>query len=234
MLKTTVCASAVLAVTLAACGAPRPRPPTPREALQLEQKPPALAAVGVYRIDAGRSELRVLVYRAGPMARFGHNHVMTNRAISGSVTVADTLSSSVFSLSVPAAEFVVDDAEMRREEGADFEGDIAPDAKDGTLRNMLSPSLLDAAEFPSILVRSVAVDDSHGALTATLSIQIAGHESTVMAPFTLEVDSGRLSAWGSVDLRQTELGLTPFSLMLGVLKVQDEIHMKFRIVATSS
>ena len=33
----------------------------------------------VYRIDERQSELRILVYRAGPLARLGHNHVMVNR-----------------------------------------------------------------------------------------------------------------------------------------------------------
>ena len=67
----------VLTVALSACGAPRPRPtPAPGSARLSSQ---TLPAAGHYRIDGGQSELRLLVYRAGPMARFGHNHVMVNR-----------------------------------------------------------------------------------------------------------------------------------------------------------
>jgi len=47
-------------------------------------------------------ELRLLVYRAGPMARLGHNHVILNRAVGGWVDAAARLESASFSLYVPA------------------------------------------------------------------------------------------------------------------------------------
>jgi hypothetical protein len=161
---------------------------------------------------------------------------MVNHAIRGAVNLADMPGDSVFWLTVPVAGFVVDDAEARREEGADFDGDIPDDAKSGTLHNMLSPALLNADEFPEIAVRSVAESGTRaasgaGALTATVVISVAGHESTVDVPLTLHVDSRRLSATGSLELRQTALGLTPFSLMLGALQVQDAMTIKFEIVA---
>jgi hypothetical protein len=189
-----------------------------------------------YHIDENQSELRILVYRAGPLARLGHNHVIVNHAIRGAVSLADVAGDSVFWLSVPVAGFEVDDAEARREEGADFAGDIPDDAKSGTLHNMLSAALLDAEEFPVISVKSVAASRAQngsgaGASTATVAISIAGHESTVDVPFTLQVDSRRLSATGSLELRQSVLGLTPFSLMLGALQVQDAMTIKFEIVA---
>ena len=77
-------------------------------------------------------------------------------------------SAAAFSLRIPAAGFVVDDAALRREEGADFAEETSEDAKSGTLRNMLSPALLDAAQFPAITVRSLAVTVAHGALEASL------------------------------------------------------------------
>jgi hypothetical protein len=36
---------------------------------------------------------------------------------------------------------------------------------------------------------------------------------------------------GEMPLRQSDLGLTPFSAMLGALQVEDEMRVKFRIVA---
>ena len=163
---------------------------------------------------------------------------MVNRAISGAVSLADAAGASEFWLNVPVAGFVVDDAEARREEGADFAGDVPDDAKSGTLHNMLSAALLDAEKFPEITVESVAASGAQngaaaGASTATVAISVAGHESKVDVPFTLQVDSRRLSATGSLELRQSLLGLTPFSLMLGALQVQDAMTIKFDIVAVS-
>jgi len=227
----------VLALLLTACGALKARhaaPPKPEEAITRPGLPPGR----VYRVDETQSELRILVYRAGPLARFGHNHVMVNRAISGAVSLAAAAGESEFWLNVPVAGFVVDDAEARREEGADFAGDIPDDAKSGTLHNMLSAALLDAEEFPAITVKSVAASGAQngsgaGALTATVAISVAGHESKVDVPFTLQVDPRRLSATGSLELRQSALGLTPFSLMLGALQVQDSMTIKFDIVAAA-
>jgi hypothetical protein len=228
-----------LVLLLAACGAPRPRqagPQTPEESASRAGSPPAGK---VYRIDETRSELRILVYRAGPLARFGHNHVVVNRSIRGTVNVADAAGASEFRLDVPVAAFVVDDAQARRDEGADFAADVPDDAKSGTVHNMLSAALLDGDEFPMITLSSVAVsasDDTSGAATflARVAISIAGHESTIEVPFTLESDSRQLSATGTLELRQSALGLVPYSLMLGALQVQDAMTIKFEIAATTS
>jgi YceI-like domain len=222
----------VLALLLAACGAPRPRPAAPPPKPEESISRPGLPPGRVYRIDENQSELRILAYRAGPLAHFGHNHVMVNHAIRGTVSLADAPVDSVFWLTVPVAGFVVDDGQARREEGVDFAGDIPDDAKSGTMHNMLSAALLNADEFPVIAVRSVAESGAGaGAMTATVAISVAGHESTVDVPLTLHVDSRRLSATGSLELRQTALGLTPFSLLLGALQVQDAMTIKFEIVA---
>ena len=241
MLK--ICAVGILVLALAGCGAPRARQAAPAVQENSASSPAVSASGRVYRIDEKESELRVLVYRAGPLARLGHNHVMVNRAIRGSVTVADAVGGrapvagagasagsagmSSFSLSVPVAGFVVDDAQARREEGADFAAEVPDDARAGTLRNMQSTAVLDADEFPAISVSGVDIAEK----TAAVAINVAGHESKIEVPFALRLDAGRLVASGSVELRQTALGLTPYSLMLGALQVQDALTVKFKIVA---
>jgi hypothetical protein len=250
---------AALALVLAACAAPKARHPMPQGPGE-SPPPPGLPLPGrAFRIDENQSELRILVYRAGPLARLGHNHVMVNRAIRGTVNRADEPGASVFSLIIPAAGFVVDDAQARSEEGPDFSGEIPEDAKSGTLHNMLSAAVLDADEFPSITINSVAVAGTPGTpgapgepgvtsgatppgavapgtgvLSATVAISVAGHESKLEVPFTLQTDSSRLSATGSMEVRQSTIGLTPYSLMLGALQVQDAMRIKFKFVAVPS
>jgi hypothetical protein len=226
----------VLVLALAACGAPKARhggPQNPHEPV----RPADLQVSGkTYRVDASQSELRVLVYRAGPLARFGHNHVVINRALRGTVDPAQ--GAAAFQLTVPAAGFAVDDAQARGEEGPDFAADVPDAAKSGTLQNMRGAAVLDADEFPIITVNSIAVltkqdapDSDLGKTIATVLISVAGHESTIEVPFTLQSDSSRLTATGSLELRQSDLGLTPYSLMLGALQVQDLMTIKFKIVA---
>ena len=234
----------ILALLLAACTAPRPRNAAPQNPGESPAAPNLPLHGKVYRIDESRSELRILVYRAGPLAHLGHNHVIVNRSIRGVVDLAETAEETEFSMEVPAAAFVVDDAQARSEEGPDFAAAVPDEAKSGTLHNMLSTSLLDADEFPMITVKSIAVAGAPGTprsdvpdagtLTVTVAITVAGHESRVDVPFTLRRDSDHLSVTGSFELRQTALGLTPFSLMLGALQVQDAMTVKFNIVAGPS
>jgi hypothetical protein len=225
-----------LALVLVACGALKARHGAPQPA----EEPAAAVELPTrgkpYAIDANQSELRVLVYRAGPLARFGHNHVMVNRALSGAVSLADATGASAFWLNIPAAGFVVDDRIARAQEGPDFSAEVSDDARSGTLQNMLGAAVLDAAEFPVITVKSIAISAAPGAqgaeaLIASVVVSIAGHESTVDAPLAALWDSHQLSVSGSLELRQSALGLTPYSLMLGALQVQDAVTIKFKIVA---
>ena len=220
----------ICALLSAACGAPRQRPPPP--SLGEPAATVGSPAADFYRIDPSRSEVRILVYRAGALARFGHNHVVVNRAIRGSVAAAPGGAAS-FSLSIPCAAFVVDDAQARRDEGADFAAEVSDDAKTGTLHNMLSAAVLDADEFPDIAVNGISMSgsDASGAAKASVAVRVAGHESKIEVPFVLERDPRRASASGSVELRQSALGLSPFSLMLGALQVQDTMTIKFKIAA---
>ena len=78
----------VLALALAACGAPRARQGTPQSPDASAGRPELPVGGTVYHVDEAQSELRILVFRAGPLAHFGHNHVMVNRTIRGAVSVA--------------------------------------------------------------------------------------------------------------------------------------------------
>jgi hypothetical protein len=226
-----------LCLLAAACGVPPPRAPAPpvESAAPPAGEPQARTAPpgANYHIDPARSELRVLVYRAGAMASLGHNHVIVNRSLEGWVSFAGDPASASFALSVPARGFVVDEAAARREEGADFAEEPPEDAKAATLRNMLGPAVLDAGAHPWIELRSVSVHPSGGGFEATVAVSVAGHESKLVVPFALDMSADRLRASGTSSVRQSALGLSPFSVMLGALKVQDELELKFRLVSTA-
>jgi polyisoprenoid-binding protein YceI len=246
---------AALALLVTACGVPQPRSPTSQPpggsgaamtagSVGVPTAPPigaatptgegsALPPAGEYRIDPARSELRLLVYRAGPLANLGHNHVMVNRALGGAVSVRRDLADCSITLTVPVGAFVVDDAALRREEGADFAGDVPDEAKLGTLHNMLSAALLNADAHPTLSLRSTAIAAAGGVLRASFAVSIAGHEAAISVPFELKALPHAVSASGSIELRQTGLGLTPYSLMLGALQVQDLMRVKFSIVAVA-
>ena len=136
-----------------------------------------------------------------------------------------------FELAIPSAEFSVDEPQLRREAGEDFAKEVPPDARAGTLQNMLSAALLDAGAFPTIAVHGIRLSAAPGAWQAELAIELAGHASRVKAPFTHSESAEEVVASGEFALRQSELGLKPFSVMLGALAVRDEIRVRFKIAA---
>lgn len=218
-----------LALLLVGCRVPPVQHAPPGPAAPTAPTPPRGAAV--YRIDPARSELRVLAFRAGPMARLGHNHVISSRQLAGSVNLSGGSNAASFRLEIPADSLTVDDWQDRSTEGADFAEPVSEDAKQGTRHNMLGSALLDAEQHPLIIVQSIGTEGSEPALAATVSIAVAGHESQQRIPFVLARSATRLDATADFRLRQSSLGLTPFSIMLGALQVQDEMQVKIKVVA---
>ncbi len=138
----------------AGCESAPSRPPT---------APSPVPSVGAIPADAQRfvvdpaaSEIRLLVYRDGPLARFGHNHIITGRP-SGDVFVGKNVAESGFRLEIPVGTFEIDPAQPRSEEGEDFSATVSPQAREATRENMLGTEVLDAQRNPSISIASVSL-----------------------------------------------------------------------------
>jgi hypothetical protein len=200
------------------------------------EAPPAGRPAGAmdYRVDAAHSTLRVLVYRGGPLASLGHNHVILDQALSGWVRAGKSPQASSFYLQLAVADFIIDPLEARTEEGVDFSEAVDEPARAGTQRNMLGAALLNAERYPAILIESVSVQGGGTGpeLTASLRVTIAGRTKLVSAPFSLARQPGSLHAQADFWLPQTALGLTPFSAMLGGLQVANDLHLKLDLQAT--
>ena len=175
----------------------------------------------------------MLVYRAGPMASLGHNHVVSTRSLQGWAVFDGDPAAAAFALTAPVGDFVIDDPTLRAEEGADFAEEVGGEARSGTLHNMLGPEVLNAANFSALKITSVSVSAGAGRLRARVALEVAGHASTVVVPFVLEVSPRRLAASGELSLSQSSIGLTPLSVFLGALKVRDELEVKFKFVAVA-
>ncbi len=93
--------------------------------------------------------------------------------------------------------------------------------------------MLYAERFPSIVVRGVGLQGTPPAVRVTVTIRVAGHDSRFVLPCVIDLGAARLSASADVGLRQTALGLAPYSILLGALSVQDELRVKLRIIAVA-
>jgi hypothetical protein len=62
-------------------------------------------------------------------------------------------------------------------------------------------------------------------------IVVRDHAVEVELPVTLQRSPEELIVSGEFDLTHTELGLTPYSVALGALRVADRMHVRYRLVA---
>jgi polyisoprenoid-binding protein YceI len=184
-----------------------------------------------YEVIGSESLLTVRVYRGGTLGRAGHNHIVASHDLAGTVYVPKDISRASFELEVPVAELTVDEAELRAAAGADFAADVPDSAKAGTQRNMLGPAVLDAEHYPLISLRSETLDFAGDRLQAQVEVHIRDQVRSFTAAVSYTVNSNELLATGALPLKQTDLGLAPFTALLGALQVQDEMQLQFRIVA---
>jgi len=201
-------------------------------ALQINTGSTPPTGVTVYKIDPDRSRLRVLVYRSGALARLGHDHVILAHGLGGWVANPGKPAAASFYLRLPVDEFVVDDAEARAQAGPEFADPVDDDAKAGTRHNMLGPALLNATLHPLIQIHAVSFAGTEPNLQATVIVSIAGHDSTQVVPLHLRRAAGEVAASAEFPLRQTDLGLTPFSVMMGALRVEDQMQISLELVAS--
>jgi hypothetical protein len=220
-----------IAAALAAC-APTAQPPVipePRPSLSEEFYRTANArGEPVFRIDTARSLATVRTFRAGSLARLGHDHLIASRDLRGFVRLPRELHGARADLFLPLDTLSVDEPALRTRAGLT----TTPTAADidGTRTNMLVRTL-DAEHHPYLALHLVHVA---GELPSpTLDAEITLHGRTHHQPFAVQIDtaSGELRVAGRFTLNQTDFGITPFSIFGGALQVADPVDVQFEILA---
>ncbi len=229
------CARLVLLALLAAGCAPAPqRPPATEPA-----RPPGTGTQRIpdgaqrFAIDPAQTVVTVIVRRAGPFARLGHDHVVTSADESGEAWLAATPAASGFVLRLPVERFEVDLPAARAAAGPEFATAVPDSARAGTRQNMLRAEVLDAAHQPVIEIRSLGADGPWPNPLVRIGIVVRGVESQVEAPVVVERTPGAFTARGTLQVRQTDLGMTPFAVAGGAVQVADALEIRFEIAAVA-
>jgi polyisoprenoid-binding protein YceI len=226
---------AAIATVLAGC--PRPvrepvEPPTSPSTFHLEE--PLPPGTRLFRVVPQESLVSILVYRAGKLAKAGHNHVIASHELAGEIAFASDVARSAFALRMPVASLTVDEPALRRAAGEEFAAEVPESARAGTRNNMLSTALLDAEHFPVVALRSQKIEPAAGGALATVQVAVRGEVRTIAMPLRYEQKGSDLLADGELELRQTDLGLTPITALLGALQVRDEMRIRFRVIARAA
>ncbi len=215
---------------LAACQTTAP-PAGEHTARQAAPATAALPAQGTrFLVDPAASEVRLLVYRAGPLARFGHNHVVTGRP-RGEVVAGASAAASGFRLELAAALLSVDDPAARAEEGGEFSARVSDEARRGTRENMLGKDVLDAAAYPQIEIDSISLSGPRWNPDVTARVTLRGATRELSFPAAVVQEGARLTVIASFSLRQSDFGITPYSALGGGLRVADRIDVRVRLLA---
>jgi polyisoprenoid-binding protein YceI len=229
-----VFAAAGLALALSGCAATKHE--APAEPAIVPSAPTPVAQGRRFDVVSPDSLLTIRVYRAGTLARMGHNHLIASHDLSGSASVPEDLTAASFELHVPVSKLTVDEETLRKAEGnADFAAAVPDSAREGTRRNMLGASQLDGEHYPEIVLKSGRIDvAAPNELLAQVQITVRDRTTAASVPVHYEIQGDSLVASGELALKQSDLGLTPLSIMMGAIAVQDEMKIRFsvRCVAT--
>ncbi|MCS0583005.1 YceI family protein [Massilia pinisoli] len=213
-----------LLLLLASCGQP-PVPPAPGPATEFASRLASYRAVAasgaaVYAVDPGASLITVTVRRAGLVARLGHEHVVASHTLAGYAAPGLGRADLAFRLD----ELTVDEPHLLRDAGIATQP--SPEAVAGTRSNMLGP-VLDAQRYPVVNLHVERPGD--GGLHVAVTLH--GVTRRLDLPAAVQVDAATIVADGTARLKQTDFGITPFSVGAGLLAVGDELEVRYRIVA---
>jgi len=224
-----VCAGAV-----AGCGPRRAELPLPQPAPAVTAEAagsPIPSGATVYTIDADRSIVTLRVYRAGRLAKLGHNHVITSANESGQAWTSGAPATSGFEVRLAVADMVVDDPAARAAAGPDFPGGLSEAARAGTRNNMLRAEVLDGDRYPAIVVRAGSLGGSWDRPTVAASVTLKGVTRSIDVPLSITRTDHEIYARGAFRVLQSDFGITPFSIGGGAIAVGDAVEISFEIRA---
>ncbi len=219
----------LLPAALVACVTP-PREPAPPAAPPAAATAAPPAAVGeAWQVTGSR--LAVRVYRDGPMQKLGHNHLITSESLAGEILMREPIAGSRFALRLPLDSLVVDDASERARGGGEFAAPVPDKDREATRHNMLGERLLDAARQGELRLTAESITGGPADFEARVRVSLAGAEHVLAVPFTVTVQGGRLVAHADLHLTHADLGLVPFTVALGALKVRDDFEVDLTVEA---
>lgn len=208
------------------CALPPKAPPPAAPA------PPAAVPSGPYqRYEIVASSVEVRVYRDGPMAQLGHNHLITAAGLTGTIDLRNPSGESRFSFELPLASLVVDDPAARAAAGPDFAKEVPQADREATRHNMLGSAVLDALRQPVLRLTAESIQGGPAEFLARVRVGIRGEERILSVPLSLRIQNGLISVHARFSLHHADLGLTPYAVALGILRVSDEIDIECRLEA---
>lgn len=230
----------LVVATLQACSEVSPPRDEARQAAPSTQGPAGLradyerlarAGQSVLAVDPATSEVRIHVFRAGRAAKLGHNHVLSARRFVGFLAwpAAGDLAGARVDLAFRLDQLDIDRPELRARLGPAFASPVSEAAIDDTREHMLGPFNLQADRFPWVLVHSLEVRGEPPKLAVKIQVELHGQRREQWVPLEVAGWPDHPAFSGSFVLLQTDFGVHPYSVLGGLLAVQDPVEIDFRL-----
>lgn len=185
----------------------------------------------VFALDQNASAVRIYVFRAGRAAKVGHNHVLSAPQFTGYFHLPPGGAPSArFDLEFRLDQLEIDNPAYRKNLGSAFSSILPPGAIEGTREHMLGEDNLQADRFPYVRIRSLQIAGEAPKFAAKIEVEMHGQKRELWLPLGVDGLPDRLSVTGSFMLRQTDFGAQPYSVLGGLLSVQDEVVIEFKLV----
>ena len=232
----------VTAFTLASCNATSPAVPEPvangkhdGAPLDLRQTYSDLGTTGgkVFELDPKASKVRIYAFRAGRAAKVGHNHVLSAPQFVGFAflpSAATATANARFDLEFRLDQLEIDNPEYRALLGTAFSSTLTAAAIEGTREHMLGADNLEADQFPYVRIHSMQISGESPKFAAKVEVELHGQKREMWIPLSVDGLPDHLLVSGSFVLRQTDFGARPYSVLGGLLAVQDEVIVEFSLV----
>jgi len=197
----------------------------------LHAQPSVVAGRQEFLIQPEQSVLTIRVGRAGMLSGFGHDHLISGRAISGTLTLVAPPAESTAQLVIPVQQLAVDDPVELKDAG--FSSIPDAQARTGTRDNMLRAEVLDGGNWPQVIVDATHTGEITGTHQFNLTLTFKGMSIPLQIPATVtRVDTGfQIDSQFSLDHRQ--LGLRPYSALGGVIRVAEVLEFELHLRAVA-
>lgn len=182
----------------------------------------------VFRVDSQQSQVLVTVRRGGLMAKLGHDHIVSSRQLQGFILMDHNNQRCHADFYIPVHLIEVDNPQLR----AQAQMQTTPSDKDiaGTRINMLRS--VKAEQFPFVQLRSTDCSEAFSKRSVTVEIQLHGVLQEREINLNWHGDStGILTAQSTFSLLQTDFDIAPFSIMNGLIKVEDKLEIDVQLTA---
>ena len=163
-------------------------------------------------IDTQRSSLVIHVGKAGLLSAAAHEHWVNAPIADGILDDSST---------IPSVRFVVDAAKLTVMADKSLSGKELAEVQSNMLNKVLEPS-----KYPSIIFQSTRVQgvrDGSWKVDGNLTL----HGAT--RPVAVDARSERGAYVGTARIKQTDFGIQPIQVGGGVVKVKNELEIRFEV-----